>query len=116
MKVMRALRNCNEPYPLHGCEVAIRSCSPSNAASRLSPKAFAQYLREPWYRVLTEWEEIHVDVDSEEFSEDGSVVQIGVPVRRGQDEPWTIVNWELSLHPIDDGPRRWLTDSLSVTE
>ena len=26
--------------------------------------------------ILTEWEEIHVDADSEEFSEDGSVVQV----------------------------------------
>lgn len=47
-KVMRALRRPNEPYPLHGCEVAIRYCSPSNAASRLSPQGFASYLREPW--------------------------------------------------------------------
>ena len=47
LTVMRAIRNLNDPYPLHGCEVAIRYCSPSNRASRLSPKLVAQYLEEP---------------------------------------------------------------------
>ena len=50
MTVMRAVRDLNEPYPLHGCEVAIRYCSPTNRASSLSPQSFAQYLDEPWYR------------------------------------------------------------------
>lgn len=48
LAVMQALRNRDEPYPFHGCEVAIRHCSPTNRASRLSPQAFAQYLAEPW--------------------------------------------------------------------
>ena len=47
-RVMRALRKPNEPYPLHGAEVAIRYCSPTNRASQLSPAAFSQYLMEPW--------------------------------------------------------------------
>ena len=47
-RVMRSLRKPNEPYPLHGAEVAIRYCSPTNRASQLSPAAFSQYLMEPW--------------------------------------------------------------------
>ena len=61
LKVMRAIRKLDDPYPLHGCEVAIRYCSPTNKASQLSPQAFAAYLREPWYAVLTEWDEIQVE-------------------------------------------------------
>lgn len=57
---MQAVRHLDEPYPLHGSEVAIRYCSPNNRASRLSPEAFAQYLREPWYRIMAEWDEIEV--------------------------------------------------------
>ena len=57
-QMMQAIRRLDEPYPLHGCEVAIRYCAPSNGASRLSPEAFAQYLREPWYRIMAEWDEI----------------------------------------------------------
>lgn len=57
---MKAMREVDDPYPLHGCEVAIRYCAPTNRASRLSPQAFAQYLREPWYRIMAEWDEIEV--------------------------------------------------------
>jgi len=110
-KVMRALRRPNEPYPLHGCEVAIRYCSPSNAASRLSPQGFASYLREPWYRIMTEWNEIQVEEEIEPVSGDGSVVMQNVLVRRSEDESWTVVNWQLSLHS-----GCWLTDSLTITE
>ncbi len=42
-KVMRALRKPDEPYPLHGAEMAIRYCSPTNRASQLTPQSFAQY-------------------------------------------------------------------------
>ena len=58
--VMRALRRADDPYPLHGAEVAVRYCSPTNKASQLSPQAFASYLREPWYRIMAEWDEIEV--------------------------------------------------------
>ena len=110
MGVMAALRWANEPYPLHGCEVAIRYCSPSNAASRLSPQGFERYLREPWYRILTEWDEIEDD-EAEPLTEDGSVVQQEALVKRSSDDSWTIVNWQLSRHS-----GRWLTDSLTITE
>ena len=59
-EVMTAVRNRDEPYPLHGCEVAIRYCSPRNRASRLSPQSFAQYLDEPWYKILVEWDAIEL--------------------------------------------------------
>ena len=51
--VMEAVRSINEPYALHGAEVAIRYCSPTNRARRLTPQAFAQYLDEPWYACHT---------------------------------------------------------------
>ena len=35
-----------------------RYCAPTNRASRLSPEGFSQYLREPWYAILTEWDAI----------------------------------------------------------
>ena len=110
LAVMKAVRTVDEPYALAGAEVAIRYCSPSNRASRLSPQAFSTYLREPWYAILTEWEEIELD-DDPEVSADGSVVQQDVLVRRSESESWTIVNWQLSRHS-----GRWLTDSLTITE
>ena len=72
LKVMNALRHLDEPYPLHGCEVAIRHCSPSNRASRLTPQSFAQYLSEPWYRIMGEWDELELD-DEPEVSPIGSL-------------------------------------------
>jgi len=109
LRVMRALRNKDDPYALHGCEVAIRHCSPSNAASRLSPQGFDVYLREPWYQILTEWEAI--DLEDEEVGDGSGVVEQSVLVRREDDESWTVVNFQMSLHS-----GRWLMDSLSITE
>jgi len=122
-RVMRALRKPNEPYPLHGAEVAIRYCSPTNRASQLSPAAFSQYLMEPWYAILTEWDEIDLgDVDGaaeqqqeeeeeEEEEMHENAASQDVLVKRADDESWTVVNWQLSRH---NG--RWLTDALSITE
>uniref|UniRef100_A0A7S2NRG0 EF-hand domain-containing protein n=1 Tax=Haptolina brevifila TaxID=156173 RepID=A0A7S2NRG0_9EUKA len=118
--VMKALRNVDEPYPLHGAEVAVRFCSPTNKASQLSPQAFATYLNEPWYAILTEWDEMQIDEDDEEEDVEAAlarrwdelrlnVAEVGTLVRR-KGEPWTVVNWELSRH---NG--RWLTDSLDIT-
>ena len=110
--VMQALRKPDDPYPLHGAEVAIRYCSPTNRASQLSPQSFAQYLREPWYAILTEWDEMELeeeDEDEEDEDEcDGTAGQ-DVLVKREGDDSWTIVNWQLSKH---NG--RWLTDSLTI--
>ena len=108
--VMRALRANDEPTSLHGCEVAIRYCSPSNGASRLTPSGFAQYLKEPWYKIMTEWDELEVEDDAEPVTDDGSVVEQDVLVRRDGDASWTIVNWK----PAPLGT--WLTDSLTITE
>ena len=109
--VMQALRKPDDPYPLHGAEVAIRYCSPTNRASQLSPQSFAQYLREPWYAILTEWDEMELeeeDEDEEDDECDGTAEQ-DVLVKREGDDSWTIVNWQLSKH---NG--RWLTDSLTI--
>ena len=95
-------------YRFHGCEVAIRYCSPSNRASSLSPQAFAQYLDEPWYCILTEWDEIEVQDEADDLG-DGSTVTQDVLVRRATDDSWTIVNWQLSRYA-----GRWLMDSLSI--
>lgn len=108
LRVMRALRNNDEPYPLHGCEVAIRYCSPTNRAARLSPAAFAQYLSEPWYRVMTEWAEL--ELEELQFSRGGSSASQDVLVKRRGDDTWTLVNWQLSRHA-----GRWLTDALTIT-
>jgi len=110
MKVMRAVRRVDEPYPLHGCEVAIRYCSPSNAASRLSPQGFQQYLKEPWYRIMTEWDEVQLEEEPAEEAADVTSRSVDVLVRRAGEDSWTIVNWQLSLHS-----GQWLTDSLTIT-
>jgi len=109
-KVVRALRKPDDPYPLHGSEVAIRYCSPTNRASQLSPAAFSQYLREPWYRIMTEWDEIEIE-DEYDAEIDGSTASQDVLIKRDDDDSWTIVNWQLSKY---NG--RWLTDSLTITE
>ena len=109
---MTALRTPDEPYPLHGAEVAIRYCSPTNRASQLSPQSFAQYLREPWYAILTEWDEMELeeeDEDEEDEDECDGTAEQDVLVKREGDDSWTIVNWQLSKH---NG--RWLTDSLTI--
>jgi len=107
LKVMRAIRNLNQPYPFHGSEVAIRYCSPTNRASRLSPQSFAQYLDEPWYEILTEWDEISPQ-DPDEGDEIGTLSQ-DVLIKRADDDSWTIVNWQLSRHA-----GQWLTDALTI--
>jgi len=111
LRVMRALRHNDEPSPLHGCEVAIRLFSPTNAASRLSPEGFSQYLREPWYKILVEWDDIEIDEEADPVNDDGSVVSLDARARRSSDDSWTIVNWQLSRHS-----GCWLMDSLSITE
>jgi len=108
IEVMKALRNADEPYRHHGAEVAIRACSPTNAASRLSPQGFSQYLREPWYAILTEWDSI--TCEEEEGDEEGTVM-VFASVKRDADNFFTIVNWQLSRYS-----GRWLTDSLTITE
>ena len=75
-------------------------------ASQLSPQAFALYLREPWYAILTEWDELELEETEED--ESGVGASQDVLVRRTGEE-WTIVNWQLSRHS-----GRWLTDSLSI--
>ena len=110
--VMDALRKPDEPYPLHGAEVAIRYCSPTNRASQLSPQSFATYLREPWYKILTEWDEMELDDEEEEgVDEDwwSGIASQDVLVKRKGDDDWTVVNWQLSRH---NG--RWLTDALTI--
>jgi hypothetical protein len=65
-KVMRSLRDMNEPTPLHGAVVATRYCSPINRASELPPEVFAGYLEDPWYAILVEWDEMQFEEDVEE--------------------------------------------------
>jgi len=97
----------------------VRYCSPTNKASQLSPQAFASYLREPWYEILTEWDEMQVDAVEEEDVEAFlaerweqlrlNVAEVDTLVRRSDDSSWTIVNFRMSRH---NG--RWLMDSLSI--
>lgn len=103
-KVMRALRTMDDPTPFHGAMVATRYCSPRNRASELSPQVFAQYLKDPWYAILSEWDEMVSDED--EVDEEGS---IEVMVRREGEGSSAMVAWELSMY---DG--QWLIDSLNI--
>jgi len=108
--IMQAVRHLHEPYRCHGAEVGIRYCSPTNRAARLSPEGFAQYLDEPWYAILCEWDEIEFE-DADEVGDDGRSVVQDVLVKRADDDSWTVVSWRLSRYS-----GRWLTDSLSITE
>ena len=115
-KVMKALRYMDEPYPLHGASVATRYCSPRNRASELSPAVFASYMEEPFYQILSEWDEIEWDEDDEDGDEDGDAPagaaaskEYEVLVKRESDDSFSMVTWELSLY---DG--QWLIDSMRV--
>jgi hypothetical protein len=69
-KVMLALRDMDKPYPLHGAVVATRYCSPRNRASELSPEMFASYLEDPWYSILSDWDEIQDEDDDDQDNEE----------------------------------------------
>ena len=89
-KVMRSLRDMNDPYPLHGAAVATRYCSPRNRASELSPAVFARYLEDPWYAILVEWDDIEEDDDEDEEDAAGSA-EVEVLVRRDGEDSFTMV-------------------------
>mmetsp|Transcript_19684 Transcript_19684/g.55657 ORF Transcript_19684/g.55657 Transcript_19684/m.55657 type:complete len:96 (+) Transcript_19684:789-1076(+) len=63
------------------------------------------------YSIMTEWDEMQMEEEVEKIRDDGSVVTQRVLVRRKDEESWTIVTWQLSLHS-----GAWLTDSLNITE
>ena len=114
MNTMKALRRMDEPYPLHGAVVATRYCSPNNRASELSPQVFASYLKEPFYAVLAEWDEMDFDEEDEEDEEDDDFDptkrEYEVLIKREEDESFAIVTWSLSSY---EG--QWLIDSMNVT-
>ena len=113
LKVMRALRQMDQPYPLHGACVATRYCSPNNRAAELSPQVFASYLNEPGYALLVEWDEMQDDDDDDDDDgdddDDPNLAEVDVLVRRDGDESFGLVSWQLSLHS-----GQWLIDSLSI--
>lgn len=109
-QVMRGMRRPDEPYRDHGAATAVRYCSPTNGASSLTPEAFAGYLREPWYKLLLEWEEMELD-DDEDIDAAGNSAEVDVQVRRDADDSFSIVSFRLSRHNA-----RWLIDSLTITE
>ncbi|CAM9355964.1 unnamed protein product [Scytosiphon promiscuus] len=92
-----------------GCERVIRFCSPTNAASTLTPAHFAQYLNEPWYGIFKEWDEL--SFHSEDISEDEGIANLVVLLRPEDEESWTSVNWELVKC---DG--MWLTERIWVVD
>jgi len=110
-KVMKALRNMDEPYKLHGACVATRYCSPLNRAAELSPQVFAGYLEDPWYSLLVEWDEMQEDNDEcDDVDEDlPNVADVDTLVKREGDDSFSLVSWTLSLH---NG--QWLIDSLNI--
>mmetsp|Transcript_15504 Transcript_15504/g.49923 ORF Transcript_15504/g.49923 Transcript_15504/m.49923 type:complete len:356 (-) Transcript_15504:221-1288(-) len=108
-KVMRALRQMDEPTKHHGAVVATQHCSPRNRASELSPAVFAGYLQDPWYAILAEWDEMEFDDDEEEAETAVGEAEVQVLVRRGGDESFSMVSWLMSQHD-----ERWLIDSLNI--
>ena len=110
-EIIKALRHLDEPYPLHGAAVATRYCSPTNRASELSAESFASYLQEPWYQILTEWDDMELEDEDDADALLSGVADQNALVRRKGDDGWTIVGFELSKHN-----ERWLVDSLTITE
>lgn len=110
--VMRALRKNDEPYAMHGCEVAIGLCSSKNEAANLSPSQFNQYMQEPGYAILSEWDEIQIDDDFDpDIDDDDEDYDQEALVKRKGDADWTVVSWTLSK--IDD---KWLLDGVTISE
>ena len=107
--VMQGMRFPNVPRPLYGAEQTVRYCSPTNRASRLSSEAFSEYLKEPWYQILGEWEELEVDDDEIDASQ--STCEVECLIRRDPADSFSIVAFQMSRH---NG--RWLIDALQITE
>ncbi len=57
-----------------------------------------------------EWDAIELQ-ETEDIAGKPNAVSQDVYVKRSEDETWTVVNWQLSLHW-----GKWLTDSLTITE
>eukprot|EP00304_Pavlova_gyrans_P006185 CAMPEP_0206054668 /NCGR_PEP_ID=MMETSP1466-20131121/38577_1 /ASSEMBLY_ACC=CAM_ASM_001126 /TAXON_ID=44452 /ORGANISM="Pavlova gyrans, Strain CCMP608" /LENGTH=193 /DNA_ID=CAMNT_0053429883 /DNA_START=17 /DNA_END=598 /DNA_ORIENTATION=+ len=94
MIVLNALRNPDEPYENYGPQVAIEHSAPTNGASKLSPGQFAEYLNEPSYQILTEWDEVEME-DDLDIDDDGEHAYQDVMVKRTDDPSWTHINWNL---------------------
>ena len=107
---MRGMRRPDEPYRNHGAATAVRYCSPTNGASSLSPEAFAAYLQEPWYQILTQWEEMEID-DDDDIDASGNTAEVEVLVRRDPADSFSVVSFQMSRHDA-----RWLVDGLGITE
>ena len=88
----------------------VRYCSPTNGASSLSPEAFAAYLQEPWYQILTQWEEMEID-DDDDIDASGNTAEVEVLVRRDPADSFSVVSFQMSRHDA-----RWLVDGLGITE
>ena len=81
-------------------------------ASELSPAVFARYMTEPFYQILSEWDEIEWDDDEDDEDEPEGVEarkEYEVLVKREGDASFSMVSWVLSLY---DG--QWLIDSMNV--
>ena len=66
-------------------------------------QVFARYLEDPWYSLLSSWDDIDLDEDgdSEDEGQDGapaSVAEVEVAVRRAAEESFRVIYWKLSLH------------------
>ena len=61
------------------------------------------------YQILVQWDEM--DLDEEEDAEEPlwNTAEIEVPVKRTEDDGYSVVYWKLSLH---NG--QWLIDSLNI--
>ena len=110
---MRGMRRPDEPYRNHGAATAVRYCSPTNGASSLTPEAFAGYLREPWYKLLLEWEEMELD-DEEDIDSTGNTAEVDVQVRRDPDDSFSIVSFQLSRHNARSNPNPTLSVTLTL--
>ena len=88
----------------------VRHCSPTNRASTLAPEDFARYLREPWYAILGEWEEMELD-DEDDIDASGNTAEVEALIRRNPADSFSVVNVRLSRHD-----NRWLIEGLQIAE
>ena len=73
--------------PRFGAEVVIKFLAPTNPASRATPQRFAEYLLQPWYRSLLDWEQFRWEGEPTMLRNGKEAYQqVGVRASAGDDE------------------------------
>eukprot|EP00538_Stauroneis_constricta_P013537 CAMPEP_0119567104 /NCGR_PEP_ID=MMETSP1352-20130426/34978_1 /TAXON_ID=265584 /ORGANISM="Stauroneis constricta, Strain CCMP1120" /LENGTH=321 /DNA_ID=CAMNT_0007616309 /DNA_START=51 /DNA_END=1016 /DNA_ORIENTATION=- len=115
--VLEALRNNDVPSPNRGVEILFGYSSHSSYVKQeepngLTPKEYADYLRETEYKVLFTHDGI--TIDKGKYSHDGKKAFFNASLRTGLGaKDWTSVNFILSTQGSDDNAC-WMIDSLLI--